>query len=62
VEGKKYYLLNVSDEENAAESISRVLKYSTSSPEKKEVEVEPETPEIKAPETPEEAPEETPET
>jgi hypothetical protein len=63
VEGKKYYLLNITEEENAAESISRVLKYGAASPEKKEIEVEPETPEtpenqeIEAPEEPEETPE-----
>ena len=27
VEGKKYYLLNLSEEESAAESISRILSY-----------------------------------
>jgi hypothetical protein len=27
VEGKKYYLLNLSDEENAAQAISRILRY-----------------------------------
>ena len=63
VEGKKYYLKNLNEEENAAESISRVLKYGAASPEKKEVEVQPEQPE-EAPkeETSEETPEETPET
>lgn len=60
VEGKKYYLKNINEEENAAESISRILKYSVSSPEKKEIEIEkdkPEDQEIDAPKIPEETPE-----
>lgn len=60
VEGKKYYLLNLTEEENAAEAISRVLKYGAASPEKKDVEVQSDTledEEIEAPETPEETPE-----
>jgi hypothetical protein len=60
VEGKKYYLRNLNEEENAAESISRVLKYGAASPEKKEVDIEAEKteePEKKSEETPEETPE-----
>ena len=74
VEGKKYYLLNLSEEERAAESISRILMYGGGSePEKTETEIGavptggetpadetvPETPsEIPTPEAP--AEEETP--
>lgn len=42
VEGKKYYLNNINEEENAAESISRILKYGANAPEKKEPENKPE--------------------
>jgi len=64
VEGKKYYLLNLSEEERAAESIARILMYGSSAePEKSQSELgtiptggEPpadETiPEIPTPETP----------
>lgn len=46
VEGKKYYLLNLSEEQNCIEAIARILSYGAKpAPEK----VEPETP---APETP----------
>jgi hypothetical protein len=74
VEGKKYYLLNLSEEESAAESISRILSYGAPKEEedptgdfKDEIpEVNPEdfsipdteTPEEEVPE--EEVPEETP--
>ena len=38
VEGKKYYLLNINEEEQAAESIARILRYgSKTEPEKAEV-------------------------
>ena len=37
VEGKKYYLTNISEEENAAEAISRILMYGTGGGEKEEV-------------------------
>ena len=72
VEGKKYYLLNISEEQNCIESIARILSYGAKeTPAKEEVapsEPAPETPapETPAPETPspeapaEETPEETP--
>ena len=57
VEGKKYYLLNLSEEQNAVESIARILSYGTKSSLEKEVPTE--TPiedvpplETAAPETP----------
>jgi hypothetical protein len=57
VEGKKYYLLNLSEEQNAVESIARILSYGTKSTPEKEVPTE--TPiedvpplETAAPETP----------
>jgi len=38
VEGKKYYLLNINEEEHAAESIARILRYgSKTEPEKAEM-------------------------
>jgi Ni,Fe-hydrogenase III small subunit len=49
VEGKKYYLLNISEEQNCVESIARILSYGA----KTIVEVPTETP---APETPAEEP------
>ena len=61
VEGKKYYLLNLSEEESAAESIARILSYGlkeeSQSPDKLEGEEEPE--EVNVEDIPE--PEETPE-
>lgn len=69
VEGKKYYLLNLSEEESAAESIARILSYGMNKEEKDPTgEFEDETPEanpadfdIPAEETPEEeVPEEEP--
>ena len=55
VEGKKYYLLNLPEEERAAQAISRILKYGT-----KNIEG-PQTDEALAAEIPtEEAPSETP--
>ena len=51
VEGKKYYLLNLSEEEQAAQAIARMLAYGIAE----------EKPEAGAEETPEEIPAETPE-
>jgi len=65
VEGKKYYLLNLSEEQNCIESIARILSYGAKVAPEKEVPVEaptssePLAPEEPAPETPkEETPEE----
>ena len=56
VEGKKYYLLNISEEQNCVESIARILSYGAKTEVKKE-ETSPEAPV----ETPAETPvEETP--
>jgi len=65
VEGKKYYLLNINEEERAAESIARILRYGgKSEPEKAEVPTGGETPENEPVPTGEETPapegEETP--
>lgn len=63
VEGKKYYLLNLSEEQNCVESVARILAYGAKpTPEKGEAAAETPAPESPAPETPaEEAPsEETP--
>jgi hypothetical protein len=61
IEGKKYYLLNLSEEESAAESISRILSYGlkeeSQTPDALEGEEEPE--EVNVEDIPE--PEETPE-
>jgi hypothetical protein len=51
VEGKKYYLLNLSEEEMAAESISRLLAYGVPAPAEGEAPAE-ETAEAPAEETP----------
>jgi hypothetical protein len=72
VEGKKYYLMNISEEERAAEAIARILMYGTSGGEKEEVsgevptggetpadETVPETPSEETPPTEEETPAET---
>jgi hypothetical protein len=58
VEGKKYYLLNLSEEQNCIEAIARILTYGAKpSPEKSEISTEAPAPEAPAPETPaEEAP------
>ena len=65
VEGKKYYLLNLDEEERAAEAIARLLYFTApEQPEKEpgEGETPPEETGETPPETPEEAPEEeTPE-
>jgi hypothetical protein len=58
VEGKKYYLLNLSEEQNCIESIARILSYGAKAAPEKEVPVEaptssePLAPEEPAPETP----------
>jgi hypothetical protein len=60
VEGKKYYLLNISEEQNCVESIARILSYGAKAEVKKE-EVAPEAPAETPTETPAETPaEETP--
>ena len=62
VEGKKYYLLNLSEEENCIEAIARILSYGAkSTPEKEEPKPEeaapaPETPAEETPAPPEETP------
>jgi hypothetical protein len=60
VEGKSYYLLNLPEEERAAESISRILRYGDLSDEATQTDDE-----LKAisdiPDIPEEKPEKTPE-
>lgn len=64
VEGKKYYLLNLNEEQNCIEAIARILAYGAKpTPEKGTTPVEPEAPESPAPESPAPetpAPEETP--
>ena len=56
VEGKKYYLLNLSEEQNCIEAIARILAYGTKALPKEETpsETPAETPapEVAAPETP----------
>lgn len=73
VEGKKFYLANLNEEERAAESIARILRYGGGAEPDKEVpsgevptggetpsdETSPETPEELTPPSEEEAPEET---
>ena len=56
VEGKKYYLLNLSEEEQAAQAIARMLAYGITEEKPGGTETPEETPE----ETPAETPEETP--
>jgi hypothetical protein len=56
IEGKKYYLLNLSEEESATEAIARVLAYGVTEEKPGGTETPEETPE----ETPAETPEETP--
>lgn len=67
VEGKKYYLLNINEEQNCIEAIARILSYGARpTPEKTEAPAEAPAPESPAPESPapetptEETPEETP--
>ena len=59
VEGKKYYLLNINEEQNCIEAIARILSYGAK-PEVAKENAAPEqpAPESPAPETP--APEEAP--
>jgi len=58
VEGKKYYLLNLGEEQNCVESIARILSYGAKvEPPKEETPAEAPAPETPAPETP---PAETP--
>jgi len=63
VEGKKYYLLNLNEEEQASESIARILRYSgKAEPEKAEVPTGGETPADEPVPAGEETPAETPPT
>jgi hypothetical protein len=48
VEGKKYYLLNLPEEENCAQAIAKILRYGTSEEEPSEIDVE-KTPESESP-------------
>jgi hypothetical protein len=53
VEGKKYYLLNLSEEQNCIEAIARILTYGAKpSPEKSETSIETPAPEAPAEEAP----------
>lgn len=53
IEGKKYWLMSLPEEERAAEALARILRYGGEKKEEdKEVAKEPETPETPAPETP----------
>jgi hypothetical protein len=59
IEGKKYYLLNLSEEQNCIEAIARVLSYGAKPTPEKETSPEDLAPESPAPETPaEESPSE----
>lgn len=58
VEGKKYYLLNISEEQNCIEAIARILSYGAK-PEPEKEELDKEEPSLEAP-TPESPKEETP--
>jgi hypothetical protein len=59
VEGKKYYLLNLPEEERAAEAISRILRYGAKEIESAQTDEELSA-ELTSNETPNEVPEETP--
>jgi hypothetical protein len=64
VEGKKYYLLNLPEEQRAAEAISRILRYGTKedideNTTNDNVDLTVEEPPIEEPATPETTPEET---
>jgi len=61
VEGKKYYLLNLPEEQNAIHAIARILRYGIPPPPEEEEEDMEGLEDIGGEETPEEAPEETPE-
>ena len=58
IEGKKYYLLNLSEGESATEALSRILSYGMKQEEKTPEELAGEAPEVSPEEMP--APEETP--
>ena len=62
VEGKKYYLLNLSEEQNCIEAIARILSYGAKPTPEKGTTPEDTSPEAPAPESPapETPPEETP--
>jgi hypothetical protein len=60
VEGKKYYLLNLSEEESATEAIARVLAYGQATETAAEGEAAGETAPAEEPAAEEPAPEETP--
>jgi hypothetical protein len=60
VEGKKYYLLNLPEEERAAEAISRILRYGAKEIESTQTDEELSA-ELTSNETPNESPAETPE-
>jgi hypothetical protein len=60
VEGKKYYLLNLPEEERAAEAISRILRYGAKEIESAQTDEELSA-ELTSNETPNESPAETPE-
>ena len=58
VEGKKYYLLNLPEEERAAQSIANILRYGVKSEEEP---IDGTDLDVSPPETPQTSPEETPE-
>ena len=60
VEGKKYYLLNLPEEERAAEAISRILRYGAKEIESAQTDEELSA-ELTSNETPNETPNEVPE-
>lgn len=60
VEGKKYYLLNISEEQNCIESIARILSYGTKVEKPAAETPAPETPAAETPAAPETPAEETP--
>ena len=60
IEGKKYYLLNLPEEERAAEAVGRILRYGAKAEAEAPLEDTTTPPEETPAETPAEAPEETP--
>ena len=52
VEGKRYYLLNLSEEQNCIESIARILSYGAKEVVKEEKPTNSDTPETSSPESP----------
>jgi hypothetical protein len=52
VEGKRYYLLNLSEEQNCTEAIARILSYGAKEVVKEEKPTNSDTPEATAPESP----------